>query len=220
MVELEALERELMTRFRQRSIPFVARPLTDEWDLFFFKQHYGVPTRLLDWTENPFIALYFAVMSCGFTGRFKGDEAVLKFSADAAVWMLNPVAWNAHALRHQGFDRGILTPADEALQSYKPLTKFSELNVHPVAMYGAHNSPRIVAQRGVFTIFGQGTSAMEEVYDSDGFPVGCLTKVVLDKLVLPGIRKSLLKTGFTESVVFPDLDGLAKEIKRVFKFDF
>lgn len=220
MAELEALERDLMTRFRQRSIPFVNRPLLDDWDMFFFKQHYGVPTRLLDWTENPFIALYFAVMSCQLTGKFVGDDAVLEFPSDAAVWMLTPDAWNAHALRHQGFDRGILTPTDDALKGYKPLTKFSDMNIYPVAMYGAHNSPRIVAQRGVFTIFGQGTSAMEEAYDADKFPVNCLTKIVLNKLVLPGIRRSLLNTGITESVVFPDLDGLAREIKRVFKFDF
>src|ERR1700689_3191158 len=60
---IEKLERPLMTRFRQRSIPLHNRPLTDDWDTLFFMQHYGVPTRLLDWTENPFIAFYFAVTS-------------------------------------------------------------------------------------------------------------------------------------------------------------
>src|SRR5678809_1151344 len=48
------LERQLMVRFRQRSIPFLTRSLADDWDMLFFMQHYGVPTRLLDWTENPF----------------------------------------------------------------------------------------------------------------------------------------------------------------------
>jgi len=220
MEKLEELEEELMMRFRQRSIPFITRPLADEWDLLFFMQHYGVPTRLLDWSENPFVSLFFAVMTSDFKGTFKAGEASLKFKSDAAVWMLDPVAWNVHALRHQGFDRGVLTPSDEALQSYKPLTDFADMNVHPVAIYGAHNSPRIVAQRGIFTIFGQGTAPMEAVYESDNFPADCLTKIVLDRLAVPGIRKSLLKTGITDSVVFPDLDGLAREIKQVFKFDF
>jgi hypothetical protein len=220
MPALEALERELMMRFRQRSIPFLTRALSDDWDLLFFKQHYGVPTRLLDWTENPFIGLYFAVMSSPFTGKVKAGKATLSFSSDAAVWVLDPAVWNGHALRHQGFDRGILTPADEALQSYKPLTKFTDMNVHPVALYGAHNSPRIVAQRGVFTIFGQSASGMEVAYMTDAFPKSCLTKIVLEKGVLQEIRSSVLNNGITESVVFPDLEGLAKEIKRDFYFEF
>jgi hypothetical protein len=62
--EYAKLEQDLMTRFRQRSLPFHNRSLQDDWDTLFFMQHYGIPTRLLDWTENPFIALYFAVMSC------------------------------------------------------------------------------------------------------------------------------------------------------------
>jgi hypothetical protein len=218
--ELESLERELMTRFRQRSIPFLARPLADEWDMLFFMQHYGIPTRLLDWTENPFIGLYFAVMSCPFSGKMAAGKAVLSFSSDAVVWILDPTAWNRHALRHQGFDRGILTPGDEALQSYKPLTRFSDMNVQPVAIYGAYNSPRIVAQRGAFTIFGQNTLGMDRTFDEERFPTGCLVKVVFEPDALADIRKSILKHGITESVVFPDLEGLAKEINRDFEFEY
>jgi hypothetical protein len=46
--ELALLEQELMTRFRQRSIPFHGRNLSDPWNALFFMQHYGIPTRLLD----------------------------------------------------------------------------------------------------------------------------------------------------------------------------
>ncbi len=46
--DIEELERNLMTRFRQRSIPLVNRPLSDDWETLFFMQHYGIPTRLLE----------------------------------------------------------------------------------------------------------------------------------------------------------------------------
>lgn len=217
---LELLERNLMMRFQQRSIPFTTRALADNWDQLFFMQHYGIPTRLLDWTENPFIGLYFAIMSSPFSGRLAGNRPILTFSSDAALWILDPIAWNKHALRQQRFDRGILMPSDEALQSYKPLTRFNDMNVYPVAIYGAHNSPRIVAQRGCFVIFGQSTQSMEDAFTQELFPASCLQKVILTRDVLPAMRSSILKNGITESVVFPDLDGLSKEIKRDFEFDY
>jgi hypothetical protein len=43
--------------------------------------------------------------------------------------------------------------------------------------------------------------------------------VIIKKEYVPDIRSSLLRKGFTESVVFPDLDGLAKEIRREFGFE-
>ena len=219
--DIATLERELMMRFRQRSIPLLNRELKDDWDTLFFMQHYGIPTRLLDWTENPFIGFYFGVMSAPFTTRRRSrrGQKLLHFQQDATVWVLDPIAWNSHALKHQKFDRGVLIPVDEALHGYKPLTKFADMNKHPVALYGAHNSPRIVAQRGVFTIFGQGTGPMEKIYSSDSFPEGCLVKVILSRFRLPQMRRSILSHGITEGVVFPDLDGLAREIKRDFGFE-
>ncbi|MBV9401046.1 MAG: hypothetical protein JO062_23920 [Bryobacterales bacterium] len=94
------------------------------------------------------------------------------------------------------------------------------MNVHPVAIYGAHNSPRIVAQRGCFVIFGQSTQAMEDAYEQEPFPASCLQKVMLRRDVLPAMRRSILKNGITESVVFPDLEGLSKDIKRDFGFEY
>lgn len=213
---LSDLERQLMTRFRQRSLPYLTRSLTDDWDTLFFMQHHGVPTRLLDWTENPLIALHFALMGAPATISANGN---ITFRESSAVWILDPIMWNRHALSHQSFDGGVLTPGDESLNGYKPTPTFSGMNKYPVALYGAHNSPRIVAQQGVFTIFGQHSIPMEEVYEQEGFPSECLLRITLKSQAIKGIRTSLLKHGITESVVFPDLEGLAREIKRIYGFE-
>lgn len=174
-----------------------------------------MPTRLLDWTENPFIGLYFAVMSAPCEIR----RGTLNFLSDAAVWILDPIQWNRHALSSQSFDGGILSPVDEALKGYRLATGLSEMNTSPVALWGAHNSPRIVAQRGVFTVFGKSILPIEKVFEKDSYPSNCLVKIIFQKKYLPGIREANLRNGITESVVFPDLEGLAQEIRRTFDFE-
>lgn len=211
--ELIKLEFQLMSRFRQRSIPFHNRALDNDWETLFFMQHHRIPTRLLDWTESPFIALYFAVMSAEF------DEDKMKFTNPVAVWILDPLAWNRHALKNVSFDQGVLSINDDQIKGYKPTDKFTGMPEFPVAVYGTHNSPRIVAQRGVFIIFGQNMSPIEKLYDSKNFPANCLIKITINKSKLLKIRKAILNYGITESVVFPDLEGLAKEIRRTLKFE-
>lgn len=210
-IDCGELEDRLMTRFRQRSIPFHTRNFSSDWDLTFFMQHYGVPTRLLDWTENPFIALYFALMGARFNSK-------RKCVADVAFWMLEPIKWNRAALSHQSYAGGILYEQDKELKSYAPGLDFNSLHRFPVMIYGSHNSTRIVAQRGVFAIFGKELKSIEDVYGEDMFPSEALSKIIIGKDLVADFRRSLLAKGITESVVFPDLSGLSSEICREFGF--
>lgn len=205
--DISLLEAELTTRFVQRSLPFLQRPLTNEWDKLFLMQHYGIPTRLLDWSENPFVAIYFALSSASKSKK-----------SDAAIWMCDPISWNRAALDHISFQGEVLDESSEVLRSYIPGTNASQMPMMPIMIYGTYNSPRIVAQRGGFSLFGQGTRPMEEVVKDDRFPSGTLSKIKVAHDSIEPIRSSLFRKGFTESVVFPDLDGLAREIRRAFGF--
>jgi FRG domain len=205
--KLLELEVQMLSRFRQRSMPFLDRPIEDDWERMFLMQHFRVPTRLLDWTENPFVALYFALTS---TPEEPG--------ADAVVWMLDPVVWNRKSLDHITFQEGILSTDDSRLEYLKPGAEVGMMNADPVAIYGFHNSPRIVAQRGVFTIFGTDTDPLEKIYATRDYPEDCLIKVRVPKDDKPKLLASLFQFGFTHSVIFPDLEGLAKEMKNFFKF--
>ena len=205
------LESRLMTRFRQRSIPFHDRDLSDDWNAMFFMQHYGVPTRLLDWSESPFIALHFAMMGCP-SKRLR--DGTTQYTKQNALWILRPHEWNKHALSHIGHSGEILTPKDEGINGHSTTVDFKDMAVSPIAVYGAHNSPRIVAQRGAFTVFGQKAKSMEMIVEEETFPTGCLTKLLIEPRYVDGIKNSVLNHGVTESVVYPDLSGLALEIRR------
>ena len=208
--DLLELENRLINRFRQRSAPYQAR-MSDDWEYLFLMQHFGVPTRLLDWTENPYIALYFAL-----TGAcLQHPGTPFDDPPDSAVWVLNPTKWNRFVFRDVTFTGDVLSVGDPELRGYEPK---SVMNNNPVALYGTHNSPRIVAQRGVFTIAGRNTTAMEELAQDQEFDEKSLRKIVIPGEVVHSVLDSVLAIGVTESVVFPSLDGLAREMTRTSGF--
>lgn len=71
--EIQSLE-----EFRGESVPFIADRNRTMLDVMVLAQHHGVPTRLMDWTTNPLVALYFAVRS-------------VKKSTDGVVYIAPPI---------------------------------------------------------------------------------------------------------------------------------
>jgi len=207
------LEQKLIVRFRQRSIPYISQRIDDDWELLFLMQHHGVPTRLLDWSENPYIALYFALTTC------KKDPNSGEYP-DCCVWSLDPIAWNRTVMDHISYTDGVLVTTDDRINGHKPGIKDTLHSKKPIAMYGSYNSPRIVAQRGAFTVFGSDISPMETVkQENQKITSDILSKITIPSAKVKQISKSLAAIGYTDSVVFPDLDGLAREIKRGYGFE-
>ena len=197
IIELLKLEKKLMTRFHQRGYPFVQKPFPDNWERLFFMQHYGLPTRLLDWSESPYVALYFALDSA----KRKDDG---NYEDNVAVWILNPTKWNEFLYPRPSQNRDILTSLDkEQLDRYAPPDnpEVHSLLAPPVALYGTHNSQRIVSQRGVFIMFGSSTLPMEEQYENylglnvksepANFPPDLLLKIKIPALKIDALKKEL-----------------------------
>ena len=209
------LEADLITRFRERAVPYLAVPLTNTWEYLFLMQHFGVPTRLLDWTENPLIGLFFALSSA------RRSEDTNLYREPATVWMLKPAQWNRSAFSHFAtrYNGSVLSVNHKYLTQYMPGDD-TEPPKFPAAIYGIHNSPRIVAQRGVFTIYGSDARPMEDIYQAGDFvgEEGALVKVEIPLEHIESMLKRLLNMGYTDVVMFPDLEGLARETKRLFGF--
>jgi hypothetical protein len=211
------LEVSLVDRFKQRSVPFLSKPLdkTNDWEVLFFMQHYGIPTRLLDWSENPFVSMYFALTSASY--ELLAGKRIYK--EDCCIWVLDPNLWNEDSLKDFSYNQGILSVENHLVDSYKPRTQFTNIREKPIAIFGTHNSSRIVAQRGVFVVFGKSTTPMDQGYVKDSYSQDCLIKIVFAKERIQLLLESLTSIGVTDSVIYPDLEGFSKELRRFYKFD-
>lgn len=194
-----AAELTIIKRFKQIAAPYVlTRPLPGpegEWEWVFLMQHHRAPTRLLDWTENPLVALYFAV------------QEQLHDAEEAALWCLDPIALNRSAGHNRVFDRDILAfGIDRALDDYLPERALGATYLlNPVAAIGPRNSPRMVAQAGTFTVIHKEATAIEAVADS-----GHIWRLIIPANAKAAMRTELKLVGISEHTLFPDLDRVAK----------
>jgi hypothetical protein len=214
------LENELYEEFQRCASQLSDARLTSddwEWDSYFLMQHYGVPTRLLDWTDSALIALHFAI---------RDKQAPSKGGAIIYVldpyWLLDEIddddelecakaRWKKYAgkdasVEERDWDRLYLPADEEDLQD-----KLLDTPKIPILWDSPHVTRRIAAQRSRFMIFGTDPLWLSSRLGRRG---SHLVPIGIPAASISRIRQQLRDAGITESVVYPDLDGLGRELKQ------
>ena len=156
-------------------------------------QHFGLPTRLLDWTASSFFGLFFALS--------RGSQT------DSAVWILDPWKLDEYVIgKHE-----LMYVYEAEINAYLPSVYSGQaIPEHPAAIVPRYISSRIISQRSCFTVYGSDEQPLETFCASKNDSP--LTNLEIPKKSIGSIRKELQVAGITETSVFPDLEGLCREL--------
>lgn len=197
------VERHLLRNFKK----YAHRAAVSQdsvWHWIAMGKHYGLPTRLLDWSHSPFVAMHFATAN------------IEKMGEDGVIWVVDYA--RAHELlpknlRAQLRSEGAVLFTTELLaKSVRSLEELAEMAGDFVVFLEPPSiDDRIVNQHALFSLMPSAATLMdewlrghEELYRRIVIPAGLKWE----------IRDKLDQSNITERVMFPGLDGLSRWLRR------
>ena len=217
------LEKHLLRNFRKYAQASVAGEPDSFWHLLAVAQHHGLPTRLLDWTYSPYIALHFALTSLD------------RFNTDGVIWCVNYAKVHERlpgVLKDQlategaqAFTVELLTSlgqrdqdrrsGDRAFHQYvETLTQFDALGESEEFLLFFEPpsiDERIVNQYALFSVMPNPRRVIDEWLNSHP---DLFRRIIIPANLKWECRDKLDLCNITERVLFPGLDGLSSWLKR------
>jgi hypothetical protein len=198
------LEEHILRNFARYSRPHLEHT-TNEWELLVAAQHHGVPTRLLDWSYSPLIAAHFATL---------GDA-----DADRVIWQLD---WK-RVHREFGFpelallieDLHRLVGRDGAFTPWRLIDEGSKAKPFACMIEPPTLDARISAQAATFTLSSDTSRSFDDFLVKHGLE-DALTRYVIPRSATDCVRDQLDMVGMDERRLFPDLDGVASQLRRYY----
>lgn len=201
------MESHLLRNFRK----YARRNVMEEdsiWDWLSLAQHHGLPTRLLDWTYSPFVAMHFT------TANFE------RIDIDGVIWAVHYRKVHRmlpRKLREQLNAEGSDVFTVEMLAESAPtLPGLQKLSSDPFLLFYEPPSmdDRIVNQYALFSTLSDPCAALDD-WLADHPEVW--RKIIIPAELKLEIRDKLDQANVTERVLFPGLDGLSAWLRRHYR---
>jgi FRG domain-containing protein len=202
--DVARLELHLLRNFRKYA--YGQAGADSVWHWLALAQHRGLPTRLLDWTYSPFVALHFATSD------------LTRMHEDGVVWAIDFVEANRflpRRLKRILAAEGSDTATVDMLGTFGSLREFDRLARHPFVVFLEPPSldPRIVNQFALFSLMSSPRATLDAWTAQHP---SLIRRVPIPAAVKWEIRDKLDQANINERVLFPGLDGLSRWLTRYY----
>ncbi|WP_239709057.1 FRG domain-containing protein [Luteibacter sp. 9133] len=184
--DISTLESKMLQEFKRLTVPLLRTPPETDFEWLFLAQHYGLPTRLLDWSSNPLVALFFA-------SETTDDK-------DGAFLHLRHMVTDQYEL----FNYRTADYTAEQKAKRNSIFKIQPHQGHIIFLRPRYSDERYLNQRSVFSC------------PADPFSEPTLVgigKIIIPGRWKPEIRRRLRALGVSTSFIYPGLAGVAGEIR-------
>ena len=197
------LELHLLRNFRKYAYA-QASGVDSIWHWLALGQHRGLPTRLLDWTYSPLVALHFATAN------------LARMHEDGEIWAVNFLGANRFlpaAVRRLMESEGSDTATVEMLGTFPTLASFDRLARRPFVVFIEPPSldRRIINQFALFSLMSTPRARIDVWLERRP---SLVRRIVIPAALKWEIRDKLDMANITERVLFPGLDGLSRWLAR------
>lgn len=178
------------------------------WNQMILGQHYGLPTRLLDWSHSALVGLHFAVTEDNMENMEKHDCMVWRIDMNE-MYSLLPEKYRNVVNRNQStiFSVDMMDSITHSLSEYdEDMGKDAMIIIEPPSI-----NQRIVNQYSFFSLVPMEMTDIEEFLDRR---TDNTVKYVIDRNLRWRVRDMLDQLNMSERIVYPGLDGLSKWIAR------
>ena len=176
------------------------------WQMLALGQHYGLPTRLLDWTYSPLVAAHFAT------------EDIYKYDKDGVIYRIDMRAGRNRlpdCLKEELDISGAQSFTLSMLDAHaKDIDDFEALSTEPYFVFfePASQTNRMTNQYALFSMTSDTRYSIQDLLSDD--PLDTLTKIIIPKEVKLEIRDKLDYINISERLIYPGLDGICSWITR------
>lgn len=217
-------EKNILRRFIQEAQPYISHLRPDDlvkWAIL--AQHYGAPTRFLDWTTNPLVALFFACNS------YEEHDAVL--------WMCHTTNYNRYLNANWKRPEANGFTNEDIAKNLISHVEDERLPLLPILLSPHYEDERMAMQSSRFMVWGRNENALESIIPADYYmrlqtPETPLPEEVIESdkrfffkfhiraQAKQGMIRQLELLGVSSKLVFPGLDGVGKFVERHYRYDY